>query len=476
VREAIEFLTRAADIDLELDRPDDAFEALDRARALEIDRRNVSAGRQIAERLLAMARTPAQRVSALGNLAWCDFHSDRTEYAGQHAQAMLAAAEAQGDRHAAALAHELLGLVASAEERFGDAVLHMRMALPELEAAPDRRRYIATLNHLGVLLDQRGRPAEAAEPLGRAVVAARALDEAGVTSVALRNAAVNRVHAGDTAAAYRLLQEAHRFDIALDAGQEATGITRTLLIVVSADLGRLDEAIEHGDAALARFENANQGWVGATRTSRASVWLHLGQWARVLQELDAPVAGRIPGHSQARRLMLRARALAPLGQPVLHLLDEALALAPTDGRIDARLLIQLERMRHLDDAAALSVADEIEREARERGLCGFERWALLRSLAPAARLCLDLPARVRRVDALAARLHAYSQTAAEAWLARAQAALVQREEALAAKLALEGVRWLFDTARAHVPLPFQDSFLNRHPVHRALRALADELG
>lgn len=160
---------------------------------------------------------------------------------------------------------------------------------------------------------------------------------------------------------------------------------------------------------------------------------------------------------------------------MLPLLDEALALAPTSGRIDARLLALLERLRHVADDEALGIADAIDREARERGMRGFELWAAVRSVAAAARLeAASLARRVQRLDALAGRVHCYGMAPAEVWLAQAQAALAQRDDARARALAAEGARWL-QAAAGRVPDVFRDAFLHRHPLNVELAALARRL-
>lgn len=472
-KEAIGFYQEAVAIDLARGARPTAFVALQRVCELHYDRREFEAGTSAAKRLAALAGDEPERRAALRLLAWGAFHCDQLADAERLGRELLATVPS--DSFEAAQAHELLGLVASGLERFGEAVVHMRSALPGLREWGGARSYMDMLNHLGLVLDQQGRTAEACEPFERLLEVARSNADPSLLSVALRNAAINRVHAGDAATAFAWFTESLQLENAADAMDSGAGYSHTLLIVTSCDNGRWDAALRHADAALAQFEANDLGWLGPTRTSRAGMWLHMGQWARALQELDAPVSERVPAHSRARRLMLRARALSALGEPVLSLLDEALALSPTSGRIDARLLVLLERMRHVDDAEVLRLAQDIGREACQRGMQGFELWALLRSMEAAARHDGDsLPARVQRMNALAGRAHCYSMSPAEVWVARVQAAIAMHDDPLAQRLSAEGVRWL-QGALVHVPPEFRDTFAQRHPLHVELLSLARRL-
>ena len=222
---------------------------------------------------------------------------------------------------------------------------------------------------------------------------------------------------------------------------------------------------------------ADVGWLGPTRTMRCGLWLHLAQWTRALQELDAPITDRLPAHTQARRLTLRARALAALGQPVQALLEEALVLAPATGRIDCRLLVQLESMHHASPDHVLVLADQIGAAARANGLHGFELWALVRSMGAALQLLgpAELMRRSARVDELAPTTYCYGTSRAELWLAQAAAAHARGDIEAQRRHANEGREWLTTCAQKHVPEPFRDSYLNRNPVNRDLLALASRL-
>ena len=93
--------------------------------------------------------------------------------------------------------------------------------------------------------------------------------------------------------------------------------------------------------------------------------------------------------------------------------------------------------------------------------------------------------RAGEIDAAVTHARLSAELAAErgsedlSWPAIVRNAVVVLQQAGLARearsLALRGESWLNDVAARHVPPEFRESFLERHPVHREVLALARRL-
>ncbi len=178
-------------------------------------------------------------------------------------------------------------------------------------------------------------------------------------------------------------------------------------------------------------------------------------------------------------LLLEA-ALARLGgQPELPLLEAALALVPMCPRSERyRWRVQSEISAHLPADEALPLLERIVPEAQAR-----QTWS---HAGPAWVRLIEALLRDGRHDAAALQANALSSElerlppmglyAGEYHWALCRAFDAAGDTTARDRLVRRAVAWINDIARHHVPEAFRDSFLNRNPFNRQLRAMAARHG
>jgi DNA-binding SARP family transcriptional activator/tetratricopeptide (TPR) repeat protein len=215
-------------------------------------------------------------------------------------------------------------------------------------------------------------------------------------------------------------------------------------------------------------------WRAAARVWQATLWLWLGQHARVGPLLVEDCHGLRPS-LEALRLVTRAQWRMALEQPGWR---EDLALAgehfdSDDGNGPAH---RLARIRLLAPAEALACARRAADCARRMERNGTLLFARLAEAEAALALGDATTARQSAHEALHWLAEGFRPDEllypAEAW-AMAWRALSGAGDADGAAQALhDGVRWVQAHALPHVPAPFVDSFLHRNPTNRTLLAAA----
>lgn len=242
------------------------------------------------------------------------------------------------------------------------------------------------------------------------------------------------------------------------------------------DLGQYERAITMLERLIARFRAEElDAWAGVCELTLAQVWIDLGQASRAVPLLDAPLPGA--AFLRCRRLVLRTD----------------LALLLRDGvQSVASALLSDEEVRadtHWRSVAALHALDA---EPPERALERLS--AVLAEADNAERLGLrmELEAKAGQAARLAGRYdeaHAHASASAQRWIGSVGSRLYRGDVALqnvltldwagdaeAAAVAIQrGLDWL-RTTLTHVPVPFRSTFLERHPVNRALIAQARARG
>jgi hypothetical protein len=203
--------------------------------------------------------------------------------------------------------------------------------------------------------------------------------------------------------------------------------------------------------------------------------MHLGQFTRAWQALDAANAATVPPPLQARVSQLQGRLLLALQQPGAHAaFERAQAEAPLSGRTLVQSLVALDHARTLPPAQALDRCEQIARQCAELHFDG----AALSAHTRAAAFALDAGeperalAHARRVLAAPADITADDLYPAEPWLLAARACLAAGMQADAQAALEAGCHWVLQTSQTQVPPQFRDSFLQHTPVNRELLALS----
>jgi tetratricopeptide (TPR) repeat protein len=273
-------------------------------------------------------------------------------------------------------------------------------------------------------------------------------------------------NAGDFQRALTLIDEV------FDELGSTSQIPSDLFVDASAALSMLSDLGQFGRALelLRRIDEAKQdrwlAWREVFEVERAVLWQALGRSdlaMQVARQLDAESSHGDQLHARMRLAWLNLPADSDTTRP-RHRRDEehlmlrirsALALLPVELATEA-----LDELRQIDTSASRT---------------GFDAWRPALQALQAMRLaelgdscagnCADEAER-----ALARTAMPSSIAQACVWLALARQRLGDR--AGATRIACWGRDWLRGEALPRVPPVFQDSFLQRNPVHSALLKLA----
>ncbi|NRF66359.1 AAA family ATPase [Aquincola sp. S2] len=484
--ERVGFLLRAADIAEGHGQPDDAFAWVTQALEAHMNTMRDAAGLPLLDRLDRLARTTAQRANAAGQRAW--YRSNLGDGAGaiEDGQRALALAAEIDDPALKASISQRLGTALAMAGRFDEALPQLRAAEPWVDANGSSDTAAEFHGNLAAVLDNLGRPLEAAPCHQRVIRATQALADHSFQATARANLAVSRLNAGDVAGAREQLALAQQLISSFGLQGASAAFIAALQAQAARASGAYREALQWCDDAEALLLRARSGWLPVVQMHRAQIWLDLAQPARAQQALQAAqLDGDAPARLRSRHALLQGRLKRALGRDAAADFDHALALAPMAGWPEQRLTIRIERAALLTPAAAAAELLAVAAEARALGLCGVALAAWLRAAA-LARRGDDAPRRVPETVAAAAQNASRSAQAlmvanpalepnqlyrAERWLGPAQAALARGDPAAAAALADEAWAWITDTAAHRVPEAQRDGYLHRHPVHDALARL-----
>jgi len=315
---------------------------------------------------------------------------------------------------------------------------------------------------------------ETAYALERAIEYTRELGDLTELATLTSNLATVKGNLGSAGEALDLARRALAIHVQLgETSGPAGGVVETYVGLYCGMAGRYAEALERLDSAIARFLADGQlTWIAVANNHKASLLLHLGQFARAEQALrysEPPVEWL-----RARRLALLARVERALGRSGESLLRSALKILEGGG--DRHLLMQalLDEAERLDPASSLSKCEHVLRMAEAMQFGGVAaRARLTRALAlhrggssgdAAADLRLLLPTLegVPPADVYLADAWWIAKQVFEASGSREEAAMAQAQ----------GVRWIHHVALPNVPEVFQDSFLRRNATNRALLVAA----
>ena len=436
-------------------------------------------------------REAVARLKALESL------SPRVRRCARHAAAMVAAderpddvslkmllevqslAEEEGDREIALGATSFMMTVHAMLNQTQQATKAAHRLLASVEGVPRDLESQGVLQNAGATLELCGHIAEAEHALRRAEDAFRTWDDpAGVGEVQcfLSVCAHNR---GQLEEAAELMTSGRRALAEINGGREEVHTPMAYQGRYWRDLGRLGEAVALLEDGHARTVEKGEANLHASICIELGLcWLVLGQPHRVHALIERPRHAPKPQIRLEGLLLEADLARAEQGKS-RHLLEQAAALIAISARSQRYgWRVQTELSRYDSAEQAVSTLQRVIAESHER-----ETWSH------------EGPARVRLVEALlragqperaAEQAHALAQClpktppmmlyAGEYHWAMVRAFEAAGDEATRRDTLRSAVARIEHLTRQHVPAAFRDSFLNRNPFNRDLRAAASRLG
>ncbi|MFN0185667.1 MAG: ATP-binding protein [Aquabacterium sp.] len=485
VTERIAFLMRGADIAEAGGQVHDAFGFIDQAVEAHMNTVRQAAGQPLVDRLDRLARTPLQRVRATDRRAWYAANLaqwDDAIAAGRTALAdidLIDAQQATQDADAAERAElrtsitQRLGTSLAMVARFDEALPLLRSVQDWVAAHADTRTAVEFHGNLAAVLDNMGRPAEAAAHHLRVIESTRELGDHAFMVTALANHAVSLLDAGHAGAAQTQLDAAQQLLVRYGLRGSSAAFVATLLAQAARADGRYAGALRWCDEAEALLTQSNPGWLPVVTLQRAQVLLDLAQWARAGQLLATLDAAELRPRWRARRGLLLGRLRLALGDTAaaaLALADAHEAL-PAGGWPETRLTLRIEQASMLEPAAADRALQLVAEAAQQTGLPGVALAARLRAAmrppgkARARRLA-------RELDNTDPALRPNGLARIECWLGPAQAWAAAGDAEAAARIARAGLAWLDSVSAQEVPDPWQQAFVARQAAAQQLTALA----
>jgi DNA-binding SARP family transcriptional activator/tetratricopeptide (TPR) repeat protein len=436
--------------------------------------RGLDAASQLAERLLADARTEPQRLRGLtARSTVCLFAGDQTggEAAARDALDTATRLGALWPRFEAA---RLLAVALSQAFRPAEALAVIEPFREIVEAEGDAEQRHHFWADYAYALKSAQRLRDTAEALRKAMASAHELGDHGELATLNSNLAVVVSNFGQPQEALDHGKRARALRDPLGRfGGPASGAIDLYIAVANSALGRYTEALADFDRADACFAgDAHSIWLALSANHRAALLLQLGQHARARQLLGS---GTTPAHGvRARRLMLHARVARALGGSGEPELGEALEIVASQGDHLVRMLTRLDATLAM---APLTAADacatlRAEAEAVEHSAVAMRaRLMRLAHLGAAQRLDAERD-EIGAVAALIDAVQPADMYLPEAWWIVARAFDGVGAPEAAGQALASGHRWIVQCALPNVPAPFRESFLHRNAINRDLLAAA----
>lgn len=435
----------------------------------------VAAAQEIVEALLRTAQTDDERAAALIAKAMAALMAadhDSGIAAAQQAGKLARQFEAPWRGLEAACLHAV-GLTQAGRPAEALAIIEPQRALVERGAEPKLRGrfwadYAYTLNGVRRLRDT-------AFALQQAIDNARALGDLAELATLTTNLATVKGNLGRIDEALELAQRALAIQTELGAtdGPEG-GVVRAYVGLYCGLSGRYREALEHLDAALERFARDKQVlWIALVSNHKAQVLIDLGQFARARQALAYE---RAPVRSvQARGANVAARIDSALGHAVDGQLQAALATLTSGDDPHVRMQLMIDAAEHSDPRTALQRCDEVLQMALQLEFAGVAMKARLRRAQAQARAgqAREAALAMRELVDQLATVQPADMALGEAWWIAAQVFDANGDGDHSLLALARGAQWVRRVALPNVPEEFRDSFLQRNPVNRALLAAAD---
>lgn len=482
--EQIHFLEEMSTLQAAAGELDAAFTARLRAAELQVTVDEGEAGARTLDALAALARSPAQQVQV--QLQRAHHAAMRGELAS--AEQLAAQTLREALRHGVDEAllvqcrHHLANALV-AQQRGREALVHQEAMLPWVRQHADDAFRVEFHDSLAQAYEAEGRLGDAGLHHQLALAAVRRTGEHGNLVLVLGNCGSHALLQGRLAEADDWLAQARRVRVQDDNAASLDAFIGLNEAIADYTQGRYTRALAtlaEAEAGLGRFAPAYRP---SALSHLAVVWARLGQWARMQQaqaEVAAAHGGQPPASFVLRRaLLLEERAQAQGREPQPGALDEVLAATRGAAVPDLFWIAEIQALLREPGPAALRRALPLIDRLRQEGHEG----ALLSALAQLARRsALAGEAAASRGQAaealtLAGRVLPVRDPVLMPALHLAEAALARGEPEAAAPLVQHALAWLqARVAQGDVPPECRDSFLERVPCHRALRALAARHG
>jgi tetratricopeptide (TPR) repeat protein len=464
---AIECLDRAGEADAAFDARCAGIESL-------LLVRGVGHAQTVIDGMLATARSDAQRVAALTARAQASLLAADHVSGVACAREALALSEGLDQPWLRFEAARLLAVGLSQQGRTdeAEAVLTPFEAMIEADGSLEQRDHY--WSDLAYVLNSARRLRRTAGALDRAIGCARELGDLAELAMLTTNLATVHGNLGHLDQAYEHALRARALQTELGAtGGPIAGVIEAHVALYAASLGHYATGLAAFDRALALFRQDQQKlWIAVCSNNLATILIDLGQLARARKVLQYETPS-VPA-TAARGAYIGARISRLLGaSPAAELQRAAAELARADDYYVGALL-DLERAESLPAAEALIVCDAVTRAAREREFGGVAMKARLLAARAALHAGDHASAAARWRELLLDRdilqpADCYLLTAAAigSEILRAEG----DHEGAAAEVAA-AVAWIRQSALPQVPEAFQDSFLHRNPINRALLTVA----
>ncbi|MEO6407783.1 MAG: BTAD domain-containing putative transcriptional regulator [Burkholderiaceae bacterium] len=444
------------------------------------------------ERLQAVAGSETEHLDA----AWARHNLRRfrqTTSPVAELEADVARAERLGDRRILAALVTMLvsGYLVLGRPDDASAVLARQGSL--FEQGAQRAELADFVGNLADLLGEQDRFDESLRHLARAADLYREAGEPGEVMVMLCNRTRHLRQQGRIVAAQAVFDQVDRWHQTSAPNPRAWLVSRAGACEVLRELGRYRESLARLDQPLDEVRLHMGRLYAAFPLARAKLWLALGQHARARQSVAdmGEDWSALPDWLQARCGLAAAQVGARIagggecdrpGDADWQRLDAATRLAPRALRRSAWFECELQRAAWLAPIEGAALAARIDTAAREHRMLGYAQQAQLcaaEQLLAAGQTGASLQ-RVRSV--LAGQSHCFdagpapepvhpgggSEAARDLVIARV---LLAADEADARPFIEQARQRLARQAEQHVPVEFQASFRDRHPVQRAWRTL-----
>jgi DNA-binding SARP family transcriptional activator len=435
--------------------------------------------RRIARRMRRLALSEAERAEAaiaaatLHNLAW-----DGRRARGPAVEAMRLAA-GQPDLGLQLRAAQQLAHAEGAAGRPRQALADLQPWLARLdEPGVDATVACALQSCHAWLLEVADRRSEAVGAYAATVARAMAQEQYAAAHAALTDQAVALYYLGELEASLAAYERARSLRDRIAGGRGWSRMDDMALGGHYRELGRLGDAVALLEPTAQALRAEGFGvWAAAAEHELAATWIALGQTARAQQALgELPAA--CPGWVHAARLIALARIERARGRPAQALLAQALArLDEGFGRSYVRLRAEVEWLAEAEPRQASQRLAEIRAEVLAREQLGLLRLVAVTHIDALLRAdrAADAAALAAADRALFERQAAVVVDAPRAWwtLHRAFAAGGRPREAAAALARAR--HWIREVALPQVPAPFQESFMLRNRVHRAVLEAAQSV-
>jgi DNA-binding SARP family transcriptional activator len=431
----------------------------------------------VLDRLGDLAQGPAERAQVAERRADMLSRSGDFIGAGQIAQAALA----DLDSAHPALAARLLCAVAAADIAKGEhdrAVERMHRANDLAARSGDEEAEATVAGYLGSVLDHAHRYAEAYLAHRRALELDRRRGRAIEIIATAANIAGNRSQLGYIDTSLEMVHECYR--VAGEASVDLSAQWPTLYVshaYALLYLGDYTQSLRRYEDAQGVIERYMPSWLPGLQNQLATLWMHLGQWARARRAVESALLadGGLPRY-RARALLLRDEIAAALRSPSAASTTTELQAFDAGTLRAVQHPVGLRRTLALPAEAGYELACAMRTDAQMRQMPNLVMEAEARCAVTAARCGRHAQAATHAREALA-RLREVTPTnlyRGEIWRDAAEglAATAPHERDAVLRTA---AAWIHATARERVPAEFRDSFLHRNPVNRELLTLASRV-